>query len=217
MGALVKSIVAGVIGGAIGAAVWAVIAYQAHVEIGWIAWGIGVLVGIAVRLGAGNDVGPMTGGIAAIIAAASVAGGKYAAVSAFVDDAAVEFGAMVANASDDEIFLVLVDDIAVEFANQGKPMTWPEGMDYDSAMELEEYPKEVVAEARARWDRADEAWRDQFREYARGKMKQGSEQLAAALREEGFIASFGLLDVVFFLLAVASAYGIGSGTSGGGD
>lgn len=174
-------------------------------------------MGVARRIGAGNDVGPLTGGIAALIAAASVAGGKYAAVSAVVDDAKAEVGTAIANIGDDQIFLVLVDDVAVEFASQGKPMTWPDGMTYESATELEEYPTEVVTEARSRWDRADEAWRGQFREYARGKMKQNVDAMAAVFRERGFIESFGLMDVLFFFLAVASAFGIGSGASGSGE
>lgn len=215
MGALVKSIVAGVIGGVIGAVVWAVVAYQFNVEIGYIAWGIGVLVGVAVHMGAGNDVGPLTGGVAAIIATASVAGGKYAAVSAVVDDVTAEVGTMIDSVGDDDVFLVLVDDVAVEFAGQQKAMTWPDGMTYEMASELEEYPKEVVAEARSRWDRADEAWRGSFREYAKGKMKHNIEAATSVMTEEGFLASFSLFDALWLVLAVGSAYAIGSGSTGG--
>src|SRR5688572_28049057 len=122
---------------------------------------------------------------------------------------------MIDSDGDDEIFLVLVDDVAVEFANQNKAMTWPDGMTYEDAAEEADYPKEVVTEAKGRWERADEAWRGQFREYAKGKMKHNVEAFAAAVRGDGFIESFGALDIVFFLLAVATAYGIGSGASSG--
>ena len=40
----------GLVGGAIGAAIWAGIVYAIHVEIGWLAWGVGALVGLGVRL-----------------------------------------------------------------------------------------------------------------------------------------------------------------------
>ena len=82
-----------------GAAVWAGIAYFAGYEVGWVAWGIGALVGVAVRFASKPDVsytgdaaedairelhaesdqiGP--GSIAAAIAIVAVLVGKYLAV-----------------------------------------------------------------------------------------------------------------------------------------
>lgn len=51
-----KWFVAGAIGGAIGAAIWVAVGYLTSYEVGWIAWGIGVLVGIAVRKSAGKEI-----------------------------------------------------------------------------------------------------------------------------------------------------------------
>jgi hypothetical protein len=34
--------------------------------------------------------------------------------------------------------------------------------------------------------------------------------MAASYREEGFLASFGAIDVLFFILAIVTAYKIGS-------
>lgn len=63
--------------GLVGAAVWAGIAIATDYEIGWIAWGIGAAVGAAFfKLGGRGGVGPV---LCAVIALASIAGGKYAA------------------------------------------------------------------------------------------------------------------------------------------
>lgn len=57
-----------------GALIWAGIGYVAHLEIGFVAWGIGALVGGAAR-GAGGRGGPV-GMTAAALTLASIAGGK---------------------------------------------------------------------------------------------------------------------------------------------
>ena len=46
-----KDVTFGLIGGAIGAAVWAGVVAVTQYEIGWIAWGVGGLVGYAVAAG----------------------------------------------------------------------------------------------------------------------------------------------------------------------
>lgn len=80
------SVVGGLLGGAIGAAAWAFIAYQFKVEIGWIAWIIGAMVGIGASVGAQGMAGMMTGAYAAAVAAGSVLAGKYFAGLSLLDD-----------------------------------------------------------------------------------------------------------------------------------
>jgi len=72
-----KWIVAGGIGGLIGAAIWAGISYATNYEVGWIAWGVGFLVGVGVRVSAGeNEEGFAPGLTAAVVAIVAVLGGK---------------------------------------------------------------------------------------------------------------------------------------------
>lgn len=75
--------IAGALAAAVGAAVWGGIAYVGNVEIGWLAIGIGFLVGIAVLV-AGRGVTPQFGVLGAGLALLGVLGGKYVAVVAFV-------------------------------------------------------------------------------------------------------------------------------------
>lgn len=48
----------GFVGGVAGAAVWAAIELSTSFQVGWIAFGVGWLVGMGVKLGAGNKRGP---------------------------------------------------------------------------------------------------------------------------------------------------------------
>ncbi len=71
---------AGLAAGLAGAGVWLAIAHFANVEIGWIAWGIGFLVGVAVRYVAylsDIDESATLGIYAAVVAAGSIVLAKY--------------------------------------------------------------------------------------------------------------------------------------------
>src|SRR5262245_9387722 len=75
-----KWVIGGLVGGRIGAGIWAGIVYATHRQIGWIAWGVGALVGVGVRLAAGEEYGPKPGVTAAVIAILALIAGKFAAV-----------------------------------------------------------------------------------------------------------------------------------------
>ena len=74
-------IVGGTIGGAIGAAIWAAIAAFTGYEIGWIAWGVGFLVGLGVRICSPESYGAAPGGTAAVISLLALAAGKMISLS----------------------------------------------------------------------------------------------------------------------------------------
>jgi hypothetical protein len=75
----------------VGAAIWIAIGYFANYEVGWIAWGIGFLVGLGVRTAADDDEGFSPGMAAAAVAVATILIAKYAVVSLLVTDMAGEF------------------------------------------------------------------------------------------------------------------------------
>lgn len=68
----------GLAGGVVGAALWALISRLTHMEIGYIAWAVGFLVGIGATRGGG--AGPAMGGAAATIALAAIVAGKFVTV-----------------------------------------------------------------------------------------------------------------------------------------
>lgn len=211
---ILKWLIAGTVGGAVGAAVWAAIAYYASFEIGWIAWGIGGLVGICVRVAAGTD-DDLAGIVAAALAALSVIGGKYAATSMHVDDAFAEASGAVAEIDDDSAIMFIADQIIEQRLAAGEQIAWPGDVEaVEDAMEEADYPPEIWADAASRWDglspteQADR--KHQMAVYFKGQM----ESFRASVQEEAFLETFGLFDVLFFGLAVATAFTVGSGRSG---
>jgi hypothetical protein len=137
LGGPISAILSAGIGGSIGAVIWGAIAYFAHAEVGYVAWGVGGLVGFCVRMGAGD----MDEGIAGFIAA----GGAVVSILA---------GKLLAG-----YFIV----------------QW--------LIKEGQIPAAIAAEAQ--WP----------------------------LSRIAFMSSFGVVDIVFFVLAIATAFKLGSGQS----
>lgn len=215
--AILMPIVGGVVGGAIGAAIWTLVAYQTRYEIGWIAWGVGVLTGIGVAAGARGSVGPITGLVAAVISLAAVCGGRYAAISMLVDDFAGKITQNMHYTVD-----MAIGETATTVVNEwkaaGKKLNWPEGMDPEDAAlasEESEFPTEVWAEATKRWSARSDADRTRFIAAKDSELRSDVSARLSSIKERGFVESIGLFDILFMLLAVASAYGVASGASAG--
>ncbi len=82
------ALVAAIAAAAAGAGSWAAVSYFMDLELGWLAWGIGGMVGGAAY-GLGGR-GPASGGIAAALVLASILGGKMLAVDAIIGRAVSE-------------------------------------------------------------------------------------------------------------------------------
>lgn len=72
-----------------GAAVWGLLVYTAHIESGWLAWGIGAAVGFAATK-AGGHGSPVALG-AAVLTLLAIGSGKHLAFRLFVDREASAF------------------------------------------------------------------------------------------------------------------------------
>lgn len=75
-GGPMAAILAASLSGGAGAIIWCVIVILTQYEIGWIAWGVGVLVGASVRFAAREMDESTAGIIAAVGSAVSIVGGK---------------------------------------------------------------------------------------------------------------------------------------------
>ena len=78
-----KSTIAAVIGGVVGALIWGAISYFTGYEVGYVAWGIGALIGFLCAASGGG--GMSDGAVCAVIAVLSLVGGKYLAVQMSLD------------------------------------------------------------------------------------------------------------------------------------
>lgn len=213
---LLTASIVGVIAGLIGASIWAAIAYFAHFEIGWIAWIIGGLVGFGVALGAKGETGMDTGILAVVIAVASICGGKWAAIHFEVSKSLGEVQSQV-TVSNDDAMLFMAHDLVKEYESGGKAMKWPEGYSKDSAEDKDHFPKELWKDVTKRWQSMSATEQASYRDAIQNNIKASMASFASAIESEGFFQSFGLLDLLFFGLAVVTAFKIGTGMAGDGD
>lgn len=279
---LLLSIVSGSIGGAIGAGIWAAVAYHLNLEIGWLAWGVGLLVGGGVAIGARGNTGALTGSIAVIIAIISILGAKLGVSVIVVDDYLGGYTISDAFTLSDGPSL-MATDVADEWESEGRQLDWPDAMDNDHAWEREEFPADVWAEAKRRWndlspderqayidsqstftdedaiasiatDIADsresggerlnwpagmdnttawaedefpaDVWAEAERQWDARSIdaKQAfidaeqrradavfNQAIQTAATGEVFLSTFGLLDILFFILAIGTAFTVGAG------
>lgn len=209
-GGMIFGAIGGVVGGAIGAAVWAAVAYSLNLEIGWIAWGIGFLVGVGVATLSGSQAGLLTGLMAAAIALASVAGGKYATVSMVVDNYAKSALKEQSNMTGEDAILVFAGQLAADAEQKGKKLNWPKGvLGLDDAETLDDFPPEIAADATARWDAMDPGVQDTILADLRAFAKADTEARIEEAKASIFKDTIGPFDALWAFLAVVTAFSIG--------
>ncbi len=124
-----KWLIGGVVGAAIGGAIWVAVGYFLNAEVGYIAWGIGLLAGIGVRVVAGNDEGMMCGVAGVLAAVAIILGAKYMVVSLMMNDALgeVAVGGGEFALTDEDMIASIATEIATEQESQGKSLNGLQG------------------------------------------------------------------------------------------
>lgn len=213
---MVKGIIGGVIGGAIGAAIWAAIAYFTNYEIGIVAWGVGALVGFCTATFAGNSVSPLTGIAAALISLGSIAGGKFAVIHIIASKVRTDIHTKV-QFTDERLVAAIADQLAEESEKAGKKVEWPKGMNAEEASEKADYPPAIWKDAETRWNAMTADQRNQYKHDIEEHVHAKVDEAVTSLEKDSFFQSFNLYDAIFALLAVASAFRLGSGELGGGD
>lgn len=213
MNRLVHCIVAATIGGLAGAAIWAAITYFTGYEVGWIAWGIGALVGAAVRMAAGEETGAALGIVAVLASILAIVGGKYTAVYFLVEKAFQE-GEAELTITADLMQEVLAGEIVEEWQAVGRELTWPEVSDPEEAPASDRYPNDVWQEAQQRWAALSSDEQQKRVDEHTLKMREFTGLMRDAIAKEGFKDSFSPIDIIFFALAVFTAFRLGSGATG---
>lgn len=191
-----RQIVGGIVGGVLGAGIWAGVTSVSGYEIGAIAWGVGVLVGIGVA--SAGTRGTRAGVVAAVVAAVAVLGGK-AGTAAVV---AMEMG--TPQISDELLISYVADEVVLEFQEAGRPLDYPLTADYEMPDAEGDYPPDVWEMAEARWM----AMRPDQRAAFRSDIQAGVDQMAGFVLLAVLLSSIGLLDIVWLGLAITSAYKI---------
>lgn len=209
MNSLSRCCIAALVGGAFGAAVWAGITYATGMEIGWIAWGVGLCVGIAVRIGAGDDAdGFIPGGIAVTGAILALLVGKYVAVHCLVQHELNDYSVVV---TAEDMQGSMADEVAAEWMEAGQKLRWSPGMTYEQAESLADYPPGVRAEAVKQWEALSDEEQQQQIANREEAMKMFTDMMSGQLTEAAFKESFSPIDLLFFGLAIFTAFKVGSG------
>jgi len=199
--------VGGAIGGLIGGAIWVAVGHFANYEVGWIAWGIGALVGIGVRVAAGEDEGWLPGASAVTVAVGSIALAKYIvvslAVSGLADGFSIDF-------TDQDMIAINADQIVDELVAKEK-LDWPPE-DLDENLPLpQQYPPKVWAEAKKKWESLPPDQQKSKVEEQKVAAAEFVESFEELIREEAFSESFTAWDLLWFGLAAFTAFKLGSG------
>ncbi|CAE7230895.1 unnamed protein product [Symbiodinium necroappetens] len=206
--AVLKCFIGGLIGALLGAAVWAAIYHYADFELGLVAWGVGIAAGVGVRVAMYDSSCNMSGVIALVCACVGLVGGKYAGVKLDVN----EF--MEGSYNESQLLhharVVIADDIALSWQDQGRELAWPEGMTYEEAWDQSDYPVDVWRAMEETWDGLPESEREDRIDDARADV----DTYTAALTKEVFWDSFSLFDGLWFLLALGSAWKIAEDDDG---
>lgn len=202
-----NSLFGAVVGGAAGGLVWALIAFYGNVEIGWIAWGIGVLCGFCVKLVAQDKADSLTGIIAAFGSVTGIGLGKYLTVAWLI-------GKMTAGVFDDAKMTEMLElRAAVQTAEQmierRQKVNFTNGKSIETADSINDFPADVQQVARQMLKDLPPG------EYEKkvNELRQEMEAIKGMMAPdpiEAIKASLHPLDALFAFFAVMSAYQIAS-------
>jgi predicted Zn finger-like uncharacterized protein len=199
--------VCGLAGGLVAGLIWVAVGYYFQREVGYIAWAVGLCVGLGVRIAAGERSGFGAGLMAIAVSIFVILACKFTVAylwtAHFVDQMAVAAGEV----SDDVAKRLLAMEVAQ--AQGAKPAAVggkPPVEDLSDADNLEDFPKEVRAETERRWQKMSAK--------ERGRLKAGLQVVQKAppafLAVFTFLASFRALDILWFGLASFTAFRVAS-------
>ncbi|CAG0978691.1 hypothetical protein PHYC_01645 [Phycisphaerales bacterium] len=213
---MIKGLIGAVIGGIIGAAIWAAVGYFTGYEVGWIAWGVGALAGFGMAIGVRDDGDATTGGIAAAVAIASILAGKYIVVQLLVNQVHQQISAeMSVTMEDAEIHMA--SQLVPEYETAGKTLVWPDGKSLDTAQAGTDFPKDLWKDTEARWKGMEPAKQEEYRAAVEAQWRAALDEESADITSGAFKESFSLWDGLWCVLAVLTAFRIGSGGGSDGD
>ncbi len=209
---MVKGLVFGILAGLAGAAVWAAISHFTGFEIGYLAWGIGLLVGLGFAAGLRGSGSVFTGVLAAVVALGAVTAGKYAAAVWDVD-AYVKQNPPPA-VSRELVVSFIADDVVEEYRQADRSLDYPPNADTEFPESESDYPADVWAEATARFDALSPQEQQAKTDDVDAFMRQNVAAFREAATADMFKASFSAFDLLWAFFAVATAFRLGAAGSG---
>ncbi len=233
-GTFVLGCILSVVGAGIGAAIWYIVAMKTHMEIGYVAWAVGGLAGFGMAFGS-RRAGAVPGAVAALVSVVAIVAAK---VLIFVTVLAAILTGDTSDKDAQKSF-VKVQLIQEELRSQGveparaSEAQWNAARDSAGQRVEKMKPSELASEFK-RLHQADQERREAAAAAAKaskpaaevsgappatGAPNDGDDEGASgddsagagqALFSAFFGAMFGIIDIVFVILAMATAYKVGS-------
>jgi hypothetical protein len=210
---MIRALVGACVGGLIGTVAWALVAYLLNLELGLLAWGVGVLAGMGCAFAARDQLDMSTGVAAAGVAVLAIAGGKYVALHFVLEREIAKAGVESANISDELATSYIADDLVGEYEASGQKLDWPRNADRENPTTRADYPAEVWGEAEEAYAALSASEKSQFKQDIQVQAQANLALFRDEVMQAGFRESFGGMDILFLGLAIASAYKLGSGAA----
>ncbi len=234
VGRFIRGTVLSAIGALIGAGIWAAVALGTGYEIGWIAWGVGLLAGGGMSLGYQGSEGTTSGIVAAVISLGAIFVAKIIIFVGVIAQLAIGLG--MGDIETQRMILVgIIANEKIEAKGidplQASELAWADAEQQAQAQvdamddtKVEQRVQQFMDQAAAEAEHmlADEAeqgdvpgeplvqdgeWVINDDEFAPAEELPGQ---GVALGGLFFAAMFGPIDALFILFAVMTAYKIGS-------
>lgn len=206
---MIRAMIGAMVGTMVGAAVWVGVGLLGY-EIGFIAWGIGLAAGMGATIGAGDQDTAFNGVFAALIAILGIVGAKYITVAMLIDAEANDIVMNLGMEIDDNMMIEREADAIVEAkgpnAEDAYDESQPHGFDGDVWTAAEKQWQGRTAEEQYRLQEEARAEMEEFRALF-------ADSVGEAGRWEAFKSSFGAYDALWFFLAAATAFKVGSGAA----
>jgi hypothetical protein len=212
----IPSLIFGLIGAGIGAGVWYFVGTAVNAEVGYVAALVGFLAGAGCMYGSRGNAGVLTGGLAAILAIGGIGLAKWG----FVEDGYREAAKVQV---DHRYAIDVLASIIQEEAGRrtvAVPTISRRGRIGGAGAQ---YNRMSMAEAERK---AEDHWYNVMDDSDRREMlddlrswQNEIQRNSSELKQEIFTGSLGMFDIIFAIVAIGVALGVGSGgqISFGGD
>lgn len=196
-GPVVMGFALSAVGALVGAVIWAGVAYATNYEIGWIAWGLGALAGAGMHIGVKGS--SFTAGVgAAGIAAGGIVAAKFAVFFLILSAAFSKAGGGATVSPRDELAGMIATEEMGE-VDEG-------GTEEQQEAAWEKAHAAAVTKVKPRVEKMSDS------EVKAELSRRNSETAALArsvLWSVFWQTMFGPMDILFFVLAIATAFRIG--------
>jgi hypothetical protein len=207
---LPRALIGSLIGAIVGIVIWIVLAFAIGMDLTIFVIALGAAVGFAVRVATKGVQDLGYGIVAALVALAAIVVGNYVVTYAVTERLVGVVANKLVPPTDDVMIAQEAHTLASQRVRVGAPLTWPEGKSMSSAKVTADYPAEIAQQATKLWESKTD--KDRLKEVARVQDFDTQTGIVRSQRQNAFSDTFGLLNLLWTLLALGGAFFLGFGS-----